>query len=53
MPVGAFVPVAAVYRLSRDWYRGRLDLDWQRPDAARSTAILEEHGLTGTFWSLV
>ena len=41
-----------VYELSLDWYRGRLDYEWTRPDAEQATAILARHGLTGPFWSL-
>jgi hypothetical protein len=52
MSVGAVVPVTTVYLLSRDWYRGRLELNWQRPSAEEATARFAAHGLTGAFWDL-
>lgn len=41
-----------VYELSLDWYRGRLNHDWVRPDAKQAAAVFARHGLTGPFWSL-
>jgi hypothetical protein len=40
------------YDLSVDWYRGRMDADWQPPSAEETAAIFRRHGLTGSFWSL-
>ena len=52
MKVGALVPMTTVYRLSRDWYQGRLGLNWQRPSPVEATVRLAAHGLTGPFWAL-
>lgn len=41
-----------MYDLSRDWYAGRMDVDWEPPTAEDATAIFSRHGLTGDFWSL-
>lgn len=40
------------YDLSVDWYRDRMDVDWQPPSAEQAEAIFHRHGLTGDFWSL-
>jgi len=42
-----------VYDLGADWYRTRLDVDYQPLGAADATALFARHGLTGEFWSLV
>jgi hypothetical protein len=52
MPEGAIVDFQRVYDLSHDWYGGRMDLDWHRPDAAHAQALLRGHGLDGPFWEL-
>jgi hypothetical protein len=41
-----------MFDLSTDWYRGRLDEDWDPPAAERAEAIFASHGLTGDFWRL-
>ena len=50
--MGAVVRPQTLYELGADWYRSRLDVDWQPASAAEATAIFARHGLTGPFWSL-
>ena len=52
MAPGAVVDFQTVYELSRDWYDGRLAIDWARHDADSAAAIFGAHGLTGPFWEL-
>jgi hypothetical protein len=40
-----------VYDLGRDWYRTRLDADWQPATAAEAQATFARHGFTGPFWT--
>lgn len=40
------------YDLGAAWYDTRLDVEWQRLDAASMTKIFERFGLTGPFWTL-
>jgi hypothetical protein len=42
-----------LYELGADWYRTRLDLDWQPLSPQEATALFVSHGLVGEFWSLV
>jgi hypothetical protein len=41
-----------MFDLSRDWYAGRMSVDWEPPSAAAAEAMSARHGLTGPFWSL-
>jgi hypothetical protein len=41
-----------MFDLSRDWYAGRMSVDWEPPSAAAAEAMFARHGLTGPFWSL-
>ncbi len=50
--LGALVGTQTLYDLGRDWYRTRMDLDWQPATAAEATALFAKHGLIGEFWSL-
>ena len=49
---GAVMTVPQCWELTRRWYPGRLELDWQRLSAERMAATFAEVGLTGPFWSL-
>jgi hypothetical protein len=51
--MGAIVRPQTLYELGADWYRTRLDVDWQPASATEATAIFSRHGLTGPFWSLL
>jgi hypothetical protein len=39
-----------MFDLSVDWYRTRLDEDWQPATAIQAEAIVQRHGLSGPFW---
>ena len=39
-----------MYDLSRDWYAGRMDADWEPPDPEAAEALVARHGLRGEFW---
>ncbi len=41
-----------MYDLAIDWYAGRLDEEWNPPDATEAEAIFIAHGLNGEFWRL-
>lgn len=51
--LGAIISPLTLYNLGGDWYRTRLDLDWQPASAAEATQLFARHGLVGDFWSLV
>jgi hypothetical protein len=38
------------WRLSQEWYPGRLKPDWRRMNAPEMQAMFERIGLTGEFW---
>ena len=40
----------AMYDFSREWYAGRMDIDWQPPTPAEAEALAARHGFTGDFW---
>lgn len=46
------ISLGQCWELACRWYPGRDEAHWTRPDAAESTAIFREVGLTGRFWSL-
>lgn len=41
-----------MFDLSKDWYDGRFDEDWDPPTAEEAEATFASHGLTGDFWKL-
>ncbi len=41
-----------MFDLSKDWYNGRFDEDWDPPTTEEAEATFASHGLTGDFWSL-
>ncbi len=49
---GEVVSAQTMFDLSRDWYSGRLDVEWSPPTPAEAEAMFVKHGLTGDFWSL-
>ena len=51
-PRGGVVRVATLRPLAAEWYGDRLDPAWRPRSVDESQAILERHGLTGTFWRL-
>lgn len=50
VPVGAVLPVEALYRLTRTWYADRLDRDWAPRSAAETRRRFAAAGLAGAFW---
>lgn len=47
---GYVADAQTMYNLSKDWYRGRMDEDWDPPAPEEVQSIFERHGLTGDFW---
>jgi hypothetical protein len=41
-----------MWRLSQDWYRGRLDRDYRPATVAQLQNLLTAVGLDGGFWQL-
>lgn len=51
-PVGAIMPVANLWFLSRRWFEGRLAPDWKPRARDASQQLLTDAGFTGPFWTL-
>jgi hypothetical protein len=49
---GAVVPVARLAELAHAWWGDRLSPDWRPHTTAENQAILDDVGLTGSFWAL-
>jgi hypothetical protein len=49
---GYVATAQTMYDLSKDWYRTRMDEDWEPPTPAEAESMLAGHGLTGDFWGL-
>lgn len=49
---GYVATAQTMYDLSRDWYRTRMDEDWEPPTPEEAESIFATHGLAGDFWSL-
>ena len=41
-----------VLQLGHEWYSGRFEPDWDRPEADNVVSMFAALGLTGPFWSL-
>ena len=50
--VGAIVDLQTVLQLGHEWYSGRFEPDWDRPEADDVVSMFAALGLTGPFWSL-
>jgi hypothetical protein len=50
--VGELVDLPTLERLARRWYGDRLSPGWRPRTREQSQAILDEVGLTGSFWRL-
>ena len=50
---GAVADAQTLFELGADWYRTRLDVNWQPASASEATTMFAAHGLTGEFWSLL
>ena len=46
------MPAQTMYDLSVDWYRGRIDDDWEPRSTEETKRILDAHGLVGEFWAI-
>ncbi|MEM8621694.1 MAG: hypothetical protein AAGF73_18450 [Actinomycetota bacterium] len=44
--------MTTLFELSRGWYAGRLDLDFEPRTLAESQALLSASGFHGPFWQL-
>lgn len=51
-PRGYVMDLATLWRLSRDWYTGRLDSPYRRKDPQTAKAYFRSVGLRGPFWGL-
>jgi hypothetical protein len=51
-PMAAFMTLDQCWRLSRNWYEGRLDVEYERRPVDHFQALLGAAGLTGDAWSL-
>jgi hypothetical protein len=49
---GELVDLPTLKRLAHLWYGNRLDPEWRPRTREHSQAILDEVGLTGSFWQL-
>ena len=49
---GAVVDMEKVLKLGHEWYAGRFDPEWERPDNDDVVSMFSDLGLTGPFWSL-
>jgi len=49
---GYVASVQTMFDLSKDWYDGRFDDEWDPPTAEQAEATFALHGLTGDFWRL-
>jgi hypothetical protein len=50
--IGYVMDLATLWRLSKDWYRGRLERGYQRREPVQAAEYFREVGLTGPFWGL-
>jgi hypothetical protein len=49
---GATIPVTTLVRLAVGWWSDRLAPGWRPHTREQNQAILDEVGLTGSFWRL-
>ena len=49
---GTTIPVTTLAPLAVEWWSDRLSPDWRPRTRAESQAILDDLGLTGSFWRL-
>lgn len=40
------------WELAQQWYTGRMEIDWKRPDKDQTQAIFHSLFLDGPFWDL-
>lgn len=44
--------VQTVFALGHQWYSGRFDPDWERPEVDDVVSMFSSLGLVGEFWEL-
>ena len=49
---GYVMDLETLWRLARDWYRGRLDRGYHRREPVKAKEYFREVGLSGPFWGL-
>jgi len=49
---GYVMDLSTLWRLARDWYRGRLDRGYQRREPVAAKEYFRQVGLIGPFWGL-
>jgi hypothetical protein len=49
---GTTIPVTTLARLAVEWWSDRLSPEWRPRTRAEGQAILDDLGLTGSFWRL-
>lgn len=49
---GYVVDAQTMYEMSKDWYAGRMDEEWEPKTADEAEAVFHAHGLAGDFWRL-
>ena len=52
-PFGAMIDFATMWALVQRWYAGRLEPEWRGLGAQRGQAIIDDLGLTGSWWQLL
>ena len=45
-------PLQAFYDMSKDWYAGRVEEDWDPFTPEQASELWARHGFDGSFWSL-
>jgi len=49
---GATLTIDQAWRLARAWYGNKMETHWRRHTLDETEALLNELGLTGSFWNL-
>ncbi len=46
------MPIQTCWEFAQEWYTGRLEHDWKRPDREETQDLFKSLGLEGEFWNL-
>jgi hypothetical protein len=49
---GAIAAPQTLYDLAREWYAGRLDVEFEPLSAAHKQRLFDKYGLRGEFWAI-
>jgi hypothetical protein len=52
MENGYLMSLETCWDLAQRWYAGRMERDWQRPEAEAIQRLFDSLSLTGDFWDL-